>query len=452
MAEHRKGIHEDVVQTLIKPSDNQSHLENHGSHGIADRISLLRSVFTESLSVSSLVADLLGMFSSGRCPPTLVTAAMLPKLSDAIVALAEAVMHEQRLFAILERERAATPPDAQPEQGWPRQAAADALPQCPFAPGPVGESPVHICFLKRLKDTGKRIMDRFYVHPDPRLSSVSVAYTNDLDPWRGAARGEQGGDRDDGLFTGETCLHIAIVQEDAELVQFLLDRHISVASRAHGLFFQPARIRCALSARVPEPRGERQAGRLSHMWGWLRIRLSGWAGKGWAGHAVLANPLSGCYYGEYPLSFAASVGSVRVCEQLYNCAMRRSEARDGALGDAGEDVREREARGRVLSPRLGLAGAVGAEEDLACGAEGRFLNAADSFGNTAMHLAVMYGRREVVDWLLTKEAARESLESLNHEGLTPLTLAARLGRVDIFDHILIEHMSVFVWKYGKVPV
>ena len=55
-----------------------------------------------------------------------------------------------------------------------------------------------------------RLIERYY--PDPPRLSEPVA--NDLDPWRvrggraaGAARGW-----DDGLYTGESVLHIAIVQ------------------------------------------------------------------------------------------------------------------------------------------------------------------------------------------------------------------------------------------------
>ncbi len=80
----------------------------------------------------------------------------------------------------------------------------------------------------------------------------------------------------------------------------------------------------------------------------------------------------------------------------------------------------------------------------------RFLNACDTFGNTAMHMAVFHRRKEVVDWLMTTKEGRDNLNILNFDGFTPLTLAARHGYVDIFHHILYTHMSKVAWKYGKV--
>ena len=43
-----------------------------------------------------------------------------------------------------------------------------------------------------------------------------------------------------------------------------------------------------------------------------------------------------------------------------------------------------------------------------------------------------------------------SLELFNYEGLTPLTLAAKCGKVETFKLILYKHMSKEAWKYGKV--
>ena len=79
----------------------------------------------------------------------------------------------------------------------------------------------------------------------------------------------------------------------------------------------------------------------------------------------------------------------------------------------------------------------------------RFLNACDTFGNTAMHMAVIHSRKEVVDWLMSTQG-RDSVNTLNFDGFTPLTLAARHGYVEMFHHILYTHMSKVAWKYGKV--
>jgi len=45
--------------------------------------------------------------------------------------------------------------------------------------------------------------------------------------------------RDGGLFTGETLLHIAIVQHRNETVAWLLEGGAAIDSRAGGVFFQP---------------------------------------------------------------------------------------------------------------------------------------------------------------------------------------------------------------------
>ena len=67
-----------------------------------------------------------------------------------------------------------------------------------------------------------------------------------------------------------------------------------------------------------------------------------------------------------------------------------------------------------------------------------------------MHLAVLYQKHKVIDWIVGKEEGRLSLDMLNHDGFTPLTLAARHGLVDTFQHILSRHMSVRSWQYGEV--
>ena len=59
-------------------------------------------------------------------------------------------------------------------------------------------------------------------------------------------------------------------------------------------------------------------------------------------------------------------------------------------------------------------------------------------------------QKAVVDWLMTLKEGKDALEILNYDGLTPLTLAARNGHVDMFMHILYRHLSKIAWIYGKV--
>jgi hypothetical protein len=67
-----------------------------------------------------------------------------------------------------------------------------------------------------------------------------------------------------------------------------------------------------------------------------------------------------------------------------------------------------------------------------------------------MHIAVIHNRKGIIDWLMMKEEGRHGLDLLNNDGFTPLTLAARIGRVEIFQHILYRHMSQIAWTYGRV--
>mmetsp|Transcript_56295 Transcript_56295/g.117646 ORF Transcript_56295/g.117646 Transcript_56295/m.117646 type:complete len:399 (-) Transcript_56295:1456-2652(-) len=84
------------------------------------------------------------------------------------------------------------------------------------------------------------------------------------------------------------------------------------------------------------------------------------------------------------------------------------------------------------------------------GVLGGFLNATDALGNTALHMAAMHGRTAVVDWIMSKPDNLCGLETLNHEGLTPFTLAARHGNAAMYNHILYHYLSKIAWVYGKM--
>jgi ankyrin repeat protein len=310
-----------------------------------------------------------------------------------------------------------------------------------FRPGAVGELPLHQCFVFDLEELGNRIIAKYFNSPQ----LISTPYTNDLDPWRqrdptcqSMRTNEDTLDLDaweDGLFTGETVLHIAIAKKNASRVEFLLERGASLTSRAKGTFFQPEWLR-PLSKRLT---------RLQKAFAWMiAMDLSK------SRYATLTqerNPDSACYYGELPLSFAASVGSVDICQLLYLEHKRRRRGRaDLDLMEQSlpsDDLWESKAyRGTVLN--------IDNFEEKLENSDWCFINAVDCFGNTAMHLAVLHGQKRVVDWFMLFDFGRDSLEVVNCEGFTPLTLAARKGNVDMFDHILDQHMSKTLWQYGDV--
>ncbi len=317
----------------------------------------------------------------------------------------------------------------------------------PFVPGPVGDSPLHTCFLFGLKQLGMKIVTEYYNTPE----LLSVPYFNDLDPWR-KLDGERLNDnrREDGLYTGETVLHIAIVKEDLRLVTHFLQLGIEISSRATGAFFQPKLLK-PLSVELKR----------WHRWkAWLLcVKVEG---RKFADISHIENKDSGTYYGEFPLSFAASVGNVEICNVLYFCKKLRIESQPGNAERRMTEteslscgprqcIRPNEVSGKSLArmnQHIGSLHFDNKQEKLMSD----FLHAADNFGNTALHMAVWHQRKDIIDTLVSKQGPDgiDGLSLLNHDSFTPLTLAARRGFVDIFHHILHKHMGKTAWEFGKV--
>jgi ankyrin repeat protein len=311
----------------------------------------------------------------------------------------------------------------------------------PFKPGPVGESPVHVCFLLGLTDIGKEVIEKYYKDG----STLSVAYKSDLLPLQTEnpliepdedPSDESKGDvfpRETGLYTGETLLHIAIVNEDAELVEYLLERKIKISSRATGMFFQPKWTH-------PQVKDLTQWQRFLSWIAGIDLKVEKFAVA-----AREENEYSACYYGEYPLSFAASIGSIQICRLLLSCKTSRANDRVDSI---------KKKLGRIGRSQTFVQHnkhwCLNSDGKTSRSSLWEFLNAIDYFGNTALHMAVLHRKKEVIDWLMTNEEAKASLEILNFDGYTPLTYAARLGYVDIFNHLLFKYHSRTGWTYGKV--
>jgi hypothetical protein len=79
-----------------------------------------------------------------------------------------------------------------------------------------------------------------------------------------------------------------------------------------------------------------------------------------------------------------------------------------------------------------------------------FLRNKDSYGNTALHMAVIYEHKEVIDWICGMPLGKEGLQDYNCSGYSPFTLAVKLKKKDLVDHILNIHMSSVIWSYGNV--
>lgn len=102
------------------------------------------------------------------------------------------------------------------------------------------------------------------------------------------------------------------------------------------------------------------------------------------------------YWGEYPLSFAACLGQ----EECFRLVLAR-----------------------------------GADPD-----------AQDTNGNTTLHMLVIYEKLDTFD--MAYEVGT-SLAVRNQLNLTPLTLAAKLGRVEIFFHIMNIEREIY-WQLGSI--
>ncbi|XP_022081163.1 transient receptor potential cation channel subfamily V member 6-like [Acanthaster planci] len=114
------------------------------------------------------------------------------------------------------------------------------------------------------------------------------------------------------------------------------------------------------------------------------------------------------YYGEYPLAFAASVGNVEIYDYL---------VAEGLKNEAG--------RGTV-NP-----------------------DAKDSFGNTVVHMVIIHNQKHMISHIINHTALPARHDIFNHAGLTPLELSYRLGRGELFAHLL-DLSSETQWTHGTV--
>ncbi|KHJ80179.1 ankyrin repeat protein, partial [Oesophagostomum dentatum] len=109
------------------------------------------------------------------------------------------------------------------------------------------------------------------------------------------------------------------------------------------------------------------------------------------GTSITAHTLGYAYYGEYPLAFAACFGN----KDIYDLLIQ-----------------------------------YGANPNLQ-----------DSFGNTILHMCVINYSSSMYSYAVRHWAKPADPHVINHAGLTPLTLATKLGRKHIFEEML-ELMKV----------
>ncbi|XP_076469164.1 uncharacterized protein LOC143299692 [Babylonia areolata] len=206
-----------------------------------------------------------------------------------------------------------------------------------FKRGGVGETPFHLCYLMDTPvhfEVGKALMEVF-----PKLA---------LDVYEGEE------------YFGESALHIAVILGDMEAVQLLVKNGANVHQRATGRFF------------LPEDQKNKP------------VKETNYSGY--------------CYYGEYPLAFAACRGN----EELYDF-----------LIDHGADP-----------------------------------NAQDSFGNTVLHMLVIHEQSKLFKHAVRHPKSPARTDILNKQNLTALTLASKLGRSHIFKEML-DLGSIEFWRFSN---
>ena len=347
--------------------------------------------------------------------------------------------------------------------------------------GPAGDLPVHLAFLLSKRDQGFAMLNALAEIDDATLESywkqcyrlnamygdtikmevdakkrdrgallrciLNIPYQSDVRWWfneveRREQKGDEGAaelvrvfnsyvhknkwdevlENDVGLFTGETLLHVAIQSSDHELVRWLMQRGARLDASAKGIFFQP-----------------RSMPSLSDTRSFFRWKST-----------QEVNVRSACYYGELPLSFAASIGNIELAKMIMQHAEEILQAREddkkhdrafltwidtqvATLMDSSEGFHSQ------------FAGTAGIEGSQARGYSA-FVNACDSHGNTALHMAVHCDQLEMAEFLLENNAT-PSLTLMNADQKTPLTAAVRHPAV--FNALMLSGFRETVWQYGN---
>lgn len=73
----------------------------------------------------------------------------------------------------------------------------------------------------------------------------------------------------------------------------------------------------------------------------------------------------------------------------------------------------------------------------------------DTFGNSVLHMVVVHDQLGMFGYALRHPHRKASNDIINEQGLTPLTLACRLGRSDVFKEML-ELSCKEYWRYSNI--
>ncbi|CAF1007928.1 unnamed protein product [Adineta ricciae] len=185
---------------------------------------------------------------------------------------------------------------------------------------------------------------------------------------------------------GETPLHIAVFFNDLASVQLLIKHGADVNQRVIGDFYQNG-----------QSRGKHETKSSRHS---RALRFFQRRDKSNARISLKnASPETHAYYGEYPLAFAAAFGYKEIYDYLI---------------DHGADP-----------------------------------NLQDSYGNTVLHMLVIRDNSDMFNHAIRHPVKKALTDIRNNEGLTTLTLSAKIGRRDLFLQCL-ELSHVEIWRYSNI--
>ncbi|CAF3380623.1 unnamed protein product [Rotaria sp. Silwood1] len=185
---------------------------------------------------------------------------------------------------------------------------------------------------------------------------------------------------------GETPLHIAIVYNDINSVKLLIKHGVDVNKRVVGDFNTPEQNR---------KNDEHKKGRGKKFL--LPCHRDKTSQKQF--NPQNSSPESYAYYGEYPLAFAAAFGHSEIYDYLIQ--------------------------------------------------HGADPNMQDSYGNTILHMLVIRDRMDMFKHAVRHPSKKARTDIRNNSDLTPLTLAAKLGRKELFLECL-ELAQVEIWRYSNI--
>ncbi|CDW52171.1 OSM9 [Trichuris trichiura] len=196
---------------------------------------------------------------------------------------------------------------------------------------------------------------------------------------------------DEEMF-GQSCLHLAILHNDYATVCLLLECGAKSTQRTTGRFFWPSKYGTKYESSNEIADSDASAFQPSSLKGpYPPLGL----------HCFYALLLGLAYFGEYPLAFAASFGN----KDIYD-----------ALIDFGANP-----------------------------------NAQDSFGNTVLHMCVIHNSIAMYTYAVRHSNQPADVNVVNAIGCTPLALATKLGRKEIFEEML-ELSGVEFWRFSDITV